>query len=158
VVAEFRALRASALRLWRESGSVPDVFDLDDVTRFNESIDESLASAIHSFAEQVDSDRATLLAKEQAARRDAEAADRAKDLFLATLSHQMRRPLNAVVGWVNIRALGLLEQQQTIDETSVNTSDSKGDLRTGATLVPHDGSDGDPVDELSDAEAIFDGS
>ena len=41
-----------------------------------------------------------------------------------------------------------------IDETSVNTSDLKDDLHTGATLVPHDGSAGDPGDGLSDAEAI----
>ena len=102
VVAEYRALRASVLRLWRESGPAPDLRDVDDLTRFNESMDQSLTHAIRGYAEQVDRDREALLANEQASRREAEAANRAKDVFLATLSHEMRTPLNAIVGWLSI--------------------------------------------------------
>jgi signal transduction histidine kinase/ActR/RegA family two-component response regulator len=102
VVAEYRALRASVLRLWRESEPTPDLCDLDDVTRFNESMDQSLTHGVRSYAEQVERDRETLMANEQASRRKAEASNRAKDLFLATLSHEMRTPLNAIVGWLSI--------------------------------------------------------
>jgi PAS domain S-box-containing protein len=48
--------------------------------------------------------------REQHARREAEAANEAKDQFLALLSHELRTPVNAVMGWAQ------LLQQQTLDE------------------------------------------
>lgn len=42
---------------------------------------------------------------EQAARERAEAADRAKDDFLAVVSHELRSPLQAIVGWCALSKL-----------------------------------------------------
>jgi signal transduction histidine kinase len=75
VVSEYRALRASVLRLWRASNSDPDVHDLDDITRFNESIDQSLTRAVAGYTRGIDQSRR---------------------MFLAILSHDLRNPLNAI--------------------------------------------------------------
>lgn len=74
-VAEYRALRASVIRLWRESGPATDGHDLADMTRFNESIDQSLTEAVRSYTQRV---------------------DRSRQMFLAILTHDLRAPLNAM--------------------------------------------------------------
>jgi signal transduction histidine kinase/DNA-binding response OmpR family regulator len=51
-----------------------------------------------------------LFAREQAARAEAEAANRTKDQFLATLSHELRTPLTALVGWVRLLKAGQLDE------------------------------------------------
>jgi signal transduction histidine kinase len=75
VVSEYRALRASVLRLWRESLPQPDLNDIDDITRFNEALDQSLARGVGSYSKRLDESR---------------------QMFLAILSHDLRNPLHTI--------------------------------------------------------------
>jgi len=60
--------------------------------------------------------------KEQAARAEAEAANREKDVFLAIVSHELRTPLNAILGWTHIlgREAKDTDQARAIDVINRN--------------------------------------
>jgi len=49
----------------------------------------------------------------EAARVEAETANRAKDEFLSTLSHELRNPLNTVSGWAKMLEGGQLSEEQS---------------------------------------------
>jgi two-component system, chemotaxis family, CheB/CheR fusion protein len=55
-----------------------------------------------SDRKQFEAERAHLLAQEQLARQAAETANRAKDDFLSNLSHELRNPLTAIIGWAQL--------------------------------------------------------
>jgi signal transduction histidine kinase len=75
MVAEYRALRASVIRLWTSEQGELKSDDIDDLTRFNEAIDQSLAESVAEFTENI---------------------DHAKEMFLAILGHDLRTPLGAI--------------------------------------------------------------
>jgi len=90
VMSEYRALRASVLRLWRDSAPCSNERDVDDLTRFNESIDQSLSKAVASYTRRV---------------------DQARDMFLAILSHDLRNPLCAIA--MSAEVLPLVSHDKT---------------------------------------------
>jgi signal transduction histidine kinase/ActR/RegA family two-component response regulator len=49
-----------------------------------------------------EAEREQILLREQAARAEAEAANRLKDDFLSTLSHELRTPLTSIIGWTHL--------------------------------------------------------
>jgi PAS domain S-box-containing protein len=57
-------------------------------------------------------ERETLLDRERAARAAADAANRLKDEFLATLSHELRTPTTGILGWVRLLKTGRLDSEQ----------------------------------------------
>ena len=75
----------------------------------NHATELGLEMAVRKQAEE---ERARLLVREQAARAEAELANRTKDEFLATLSHELRTPLTAILGWSHIVRQNKLEEAQ----------------------------------------------
>jgi PAS domain S-box-containing protein len=61
---------------------------------------------------RAEKEREQLLVKERRAREEAQAANRAKDEFLAVVSHELRGPLNAMLGWAGIL------RSTTVDEAT----------------------------------------
>jgi PAS domain S-box-containing protein len=71
-----------------------------------------------------------LLGREQAARREADAANRGKDQFLAILSHELRTPLNAILGWARMLRGGILSERERAHAIEVieRNADLQGQL------------------------------
>jgi signal transduction histidine kinase len=76
IVSEFRALRASVLRLWSDSGGKNSEVDSVDIIRFNEAIDQALAESVARYAQSVTTQQ---------------------NLFLSILGHDLRNPLIASI-------------------------------------------------------------
>jgi signal transduction histidine kinase len=76
MVAEFRALRASVIRLWANAVGELRPEHIEDLTRFNEAIDQSLAESVTRYTKDL---------------------DESKEMFLGILGHDLRSPLGAVM-------------------------------------------------------------
>jgi signal transduction histidine kinase len=74
MMSEFRALRASVLRLWEEKES--EALDVQELIRFNEAIDQAVAQSSKKFGDDL---------------------EHSKDLFLGILGHDLGNPLGAIM-------------------------------------------------------------
>jgi CheY-like chemotaxis protein/nitrogen-specific signal transduction histidine kinase len=70
-------------------------------------------------------DRDRLLGQEQAARAEAERANRVKDEFLAILSHELRSPLNPILGWTKLLQSRKFDQSKTAEALSTIERNAK---------------------------------
>ena len=105
LTAEFRALRASVLRLW-----LPNIEEFteevhDELVRFNEAVDQALAESAATYAEHTNQTR---------------------ERFLAILGHDLRTPLAAISMTGSI-----LEHSKSLD---ANASIGKRLRRSAATM------------------------
>ena len=75
LTAEFRALRASVLRLWLPTITATDARSVDEMIRFNDALDQAIAESVAIFTTRTDA---------------------ARDVFLAMLGHDLRSPLAAI--------------------------------------------------------------
>lgn len=77
MVSEFRALRASVLKLWRDAAvSFGDrARAVEEIARFNEGIDQALAESVKQYTNDV---------------------AKSRDLFLGVLGHDLRGPLSTI--------------------------------------------------------------
>jgi signal transduction histidine kinase len=75
LISEFRALRATVLRHWEKASNTMQQSDMEDMTRFNEAIDQAVAESVARHSALI---------------------RHAQDVFLGILGHDLRNPLGAV--------------------------------------------------------------
>ncbi len=94
MASEYRALRASVLKLWTNTGPAFDAEDIADMTRFNESIDQELAESVKFYTDRVAQSR---------------------ELLVGILSHDLRSPLQAIALSTELSLhMGQLNERQTM--------------------------------------------
>ncbi|MEP6518129.1 CheR family methyltransferase [Microcoleus vaginatus] len=93
-----KTMLLNACKLEREDQALMILLSIEDITD----------------RKQFETLRAQLLEHEQLARQQAETANRAKDEFLANLSHELRNPLTPILGWSQILRSGKLNEAQAI--------------------------------------------
>ena len=75
MVSEFRALRATVIRLWSADEEAQLAFQSSELIRFNEAIDQILAESVQRYAREM---------------------ERSRELLLAVLGHDLRNPLSSI--------------------------------------------------------------
>jgi PAS domain S-box-containing protein len=91
--------------------------------------------------QQIEAERERLLARAQEARQQAEEANRLKDEFVATISHELRAPLNAILGWTRLLHTGKLDPAtsskavETIERSALSQSRLIDDLLDISRIV-----------------------
>jgi signal transduction histidine kinase len=93
MISEYRALRATVLRLWLAQVENVTEETTNDMLRFNEAIDQAVAESTARFAEQT---------------------KRTRDTFLAILGHDLRTPLAAISMAAEYLTMAEVSSPQTV--------------------------------------------
>lgn len=94
MVSEYRALRASVVKLWRAKNKNLSDEDFDNLTRFHEAVDQVMTESITHYTRKI--------------------AD-SRNMFLGILGHDLRNPLGAILMSGQLMGLrGQLNPKQTI--------------------------------------------
>jgi signal transduction histidine kinase len=94
VVSEYRALRATVIRLWIDSSPEMDQLAIDQLIRFNEGIDQALSESTARFMQEIEESR---------------------DLAIAIMAHDLRNPLNAIVS-----STQMIKRAEGTDKTAID--------------------------------------
>jgi PAS domain S-box-containing protein len=89
--------------------------------------DGTLRGSVITFRDVTEKRAAALAADSERRYREAEAQNRAKDNFLATLSHELRTPMTSILGWVQFLRTGGYTQEE-LDE-ALGTIEASGRLQ-----------------------------
>jgi PAS domain S-box-containing protein len=103
---EFRILTSTGIERWVHMSSSAMLSDQREVIGYVGTIEDI------TERKQAEEEHIKLI-REQAAREEAETANRLKDEFLATLSHELRTPLTSILGWSK------LLRQRKMDEKAI---------------------------------------
>jgi len=89
--------------------------------------DGTARGSVMTFRDITEKRAAALAADSERRYREAEAQNRAKDNFLATLSHELRTPMTSILGWVQFLRTGGYSQEE-LDE-ALATIEQSGKLQ-----------------------------
>lgn len=104
MVSEYRALRATVVKLWGAQISDATQQDIFDLTRFNEAIDQEMTESISYYTSTVEHSR---------------------NLFLGILGHDLRNPIGAMTRSAELIAkIGSLSERQKmfVDQILVSSN------------------------------------
>jgi signal transduction histidine kinase/ActR/RegA family two-component response regulator len=112
--------------LRRDGSSIPVEIGLSPI----ETVDGTyVIAAVTDISERKRAEQA-----ERQAREDAERANRAKDEFLAVLSHELRNPINAILGWAQMLRSGL-SPELTAQGLEVIERNARGEAQLVESLL-----------------------
>ena len=119
---EHRLKRADGSYRWHLTRALPMLDEQSQVIRWFGTCTDI------TERKQAETAREQLLQQEQAARQAAEQANRLKDEFLAVLSHELRSPLNPILGWAKLLSSGRLDAVRTRE--AINTIERNAQLQS----------------------------